>query len=90
MPSTAEAQMHGHTGNQTAVTGWADDTHYLYRSSDENKNLVTRSVDVKSSKSVVYTHGATGRDLIATLLPVGTELTMNDVLSPDAKSIIIS
>jgi dipeptidyl-peptidase 4 len=89
MPFKAEAQMHGRGGNQVAVTGWADDTHYLYRSFDENNNLVTRSVDVKTSKSVAYTPGARGRELIATMLPAGTALTMNDVLSPDSKSIVI-
>ena len=76
-------------GNQIAVTGWADDTHYLFKSFDENKNLITRSIDVKSAKGVIVTPEVSGRDLIATLLPAGTTLTMNDVLSPDSKSIIL-
>ena len=83
------ARCQGRGGNQIAVTGWADDTHYLFRSFDENKNLVTRSVDVKTAKGVTFTPEVSGRDLIATLLPAGTTLTMNDVLSPDSKSIIL-
>ena len=85
----AYGQMPGRGGNQIAVTGWADDTHYLFRSFNENKNLVTKSVDVKTAKSVTFTPEVSGRDLIATLLPEGTSLTMNDVLSPDSKSIIL-
>ncbi|MBK7713233.1 MAG: PD40 domain-containing protein [Bacteroidales bacterium] len=82
-------QMPRRGGNQIAVTGWADDTHYLFRSFDENKNLVTRSFDVKTGKGTSYSPEASGRELIATLLPEGTTLSMNDVLSPDSKSIII-
>ena len=81
--------MPGRGGNQIAVTGWADDTHYLFRSFNENKNLVTKSVDVKTAKSVTFTPEISGRDLIATLLPEGTSLSKNDVLSPDSKSIIL-
>ncbi len=88
-PGNTCAQKPGSGGNQVAVTGWTDDTHYLFRSYDENKNLITRRVDVKSGRESIYTPVVTGRDLIATLLPEGTSLTMNDVLSPDSKSIIL-
>jgi dipeptidyl-peptidase-4 len=87
--STADAQMPKRGGNQIAVTGWTDDTHYLFRSPDENKNLVTRSIDVKTNKGVIITPEVSGRDLIATLLPAGTSLTMNDILAPDGGSIIL-
>jgi dipeptidyl-peptidase 4 len=76
-------------GNQIAVTGWADDKHYLFRSFDEHKNLITRSVDAKTGREVIFTPKVSGLDLIATLLPAGTTLTANDVLSPDLKSIIM-
>jgi hypothetical protein len=83
---TADAQMHRRGGNQVSVTGWADDTHYLFRSFDENKNLVTRSIDVKTGKGSAYIPVVSGRDLIATLLPEGTTLSMNDVLILKASS----
>jgi dipeptidyl-peptidase 4 len=88
--TTVQAQMPRRGGNQIAVTGWTDETHYLFRSFDDNKNPVTRSVDVKTGKSVVVNPELSGRDQIAALLPSGTTLSMNDVLSPDSKSIILS
>ena len=69
---SAEAQMPRRGGNQIAVTGWADDTHYLFKSFDENKNLLPRSVDVKTGKRIVYNPELSGRDQIAALLPAGT------------------
>ena len=87
--NSAQAQKHGRRGNQVAVTGWADDTHYLFRSFDGNKNLVTKSISVKTGKEVTFTPELSGRDLIATLLPAGISLTEDDVLSPDSKSMIL-
>ena len=88
--SSIEAQMPRRGGNQIFVTGWADETHYLFRSLDDSKNPVTRSVDVKTGKSIVVSPELSGRDQIAALLPSGTTLSMSDVLSPDSKSIILS
>jgi dipeptidyl-peptidase 4 len=87
--STAEGQMPGRGSNQITVTGWTDDTHYLFRSFDENKNLITRSIDVKTAKGITVTPEIQARDLIASQLPAGTMLSMNDVLSPDSKSMIL-
>ena len=47
--NVANGQMPRRGGNQIAVIGWADETHYLFRSFNENKNLVTKSVDVKTA-----------------------------------------
>jgi dipeptidyl-peptidase 4 len=87
--SEADAQKSKRGENQIAVTGWADDTHYLFRSFDENKNLITRSIDVKTGKGVIVTAKVSDRDLIATLLPAGTSFTVNDVLSPDSNSLVL-
>ncbi len=76
-------QMPRHSENQVTVTGWTDDSHYLFRSFDENKNLVTRSVDVKTGKGIIITPEVRGRDKIAALLPEGTAMSANDVTSPD-------
>lgn len=86
----ALAQMPRRGEKQIAVTGWADETHYLFRSFDENKNLVTRRTDVKSGKSIIINPELSARDLMASLLPAGTTLGMNDVLSPDSKSVVIT
>ena len=40
------------TADLTEVSGWADDSHFLISSYDENNNLVTKAVDVKSGKEV--------------------------------------
>ena len=85
----ADAQRPRHGGNQIAVTGWADDSHYLFRSFDANKNLITKSFDIKTGKGVIFSPEVSGRDLIAQLFPSGTAFTVNDVLSPDLKSIIL-
>jgi dipeptidyl-peptidase 4 len=85
----AEAQMPRRGANQIAVTGWSDDTHYLFRSFDSNKNLVTQSINVKNGKGITVPQEVSPRDRIAAVLPAGTTLTMNDVLGPDSKSIIL-
>jgi dipeptidyl-peptidase 4 len=76
-------------GNQVAITGWTDDTHYLIRTFDSNRNPVIQSVDIKSGKGVVVPPVLSARDLLVQSLPVGTTLTMNDVISPDFKSAVI-
>jgi dipeptidyl-peptidase 4 len=88
--SIAEAQMPSRGGNKIRITGWADDTHYLFRTFDANKNLITRSVDVKTAKGVTVNAEVSTRDLIATLLPSGTILTKNDIPGPDSASIILN
>jgi dipeptidyl-peptidase 4 len=83
-------QMPRRGGNQIAVTGWADDSHYLFKSFDENKNLVTRIVDVKSGKSSVYVPEPPVRDQINAKLPQGTTLAPTDVINPDSRSAVLS
>ena len=71
----AEAQMPQRGGNQVAVTGWADDTHYLIRNFDSDKKLVLQSVDIKSGKSVVVPQPKSEREIISESLPPGTVLS---------------
>jgi dipeptidyl-peptidase-4 len=85
----SNAQMPPRGGNQVAVTGWADDKHYLFRSFDENKSLVTRSIDVKTGRELRINPEMPGRDKLAVLLPEGMALSSTDVLSPDEQSVII-
>jgi dipeptidyl-peptidase-4 len=86
--SFVKAQMPQRTGNQVSITGWTDDTHYLIRTFDENKNPVIRSVDIKTGKGVVVPPVLSGMELLAASLPQGTTLTMRDVVSPDMKSVV--
>lgn len=83
-------QMPGRAMNQVSVTGWTDDSHYIIRTFDEQKNPVFRSVDVKSGKAVDISQPKTGREILSESLPKGISLSMADALSPDMKSAVIS
>ena len=75
--------------NQVAITGWTDDTHYQIRKFDKDKNPVILSVDIKTGKSIPLTLPESDRDILGKSLPAGTTLGMNDVLSPDKKSVAL-
>ena len=85
----AFAQMPRRSQNQVAILGWTDDSHYLIRNYDAEKKLVTRSVDIKTGKSSVVPPSKSDRELLTESLPEGVRIGMNDVLSPDMKSVII-
>jgi dipeptidyl-peptidase 4 len=76
-------------GNQVGILSWTDDTHYLIRTIDANKNIVIQNVDIKSGKGVVVPPAKTDRELISQALPQGTTLTLNDIISPDKKSVLL-
>jgi dipeptidyl-peptidase-4 len=88
-PFTSNAQMTQRGGNQVAITGWTDDTHYQIRNFDKDKKPVIQTVDIKTGKSTESTPAKSGRELIAESLPLGTTLSMGDVISPDMKSAVI-
>jgi dipeptidyl-peptidase-4 len=76
-------------GNQVAITGWADDSHYLIRTFDTENNPVIQSVNVKTGKGTIVLPVPSQRELLAKSLPSGTTLNMNDIISPDMKSVIL-
>jgi dipeptidyl-peptidase-4 len=84
------AQMPRRNTNQVAILGWTDDTHYLIRNYDADKNLVTYNVDIRSGKGVMVPPVKTERELLTESLPGGTTISMTDVISPDQKSVVIS
>ncbi len=85
----AASQMMMRNMNPVAVTGWLDDSHYLFRSLDADKKQVLQSVDIRTGKAVVVQAEKTPRELISQALPAGTSLSVSDVISPDSKSAII-
>jgi dipeptidyl-peptidase-4 len=85
-----DGQMRRRSESQVAITGWSDDTHYLIRTFDDNKNPVIKSVDIKSGKEYLVPSLRSERELISESLPAGTVLSMNDVISPDKKSVVIN
>ncbi len=89
LSAVSTAQMPFRNANQVAVTGWMDDTHYLFRTFDPDKKPVYQSVDIKTGKATEVSPEKTARDIISQSLPSGVTLGMNDVISPDSKSVII-
>src|ERR1035437_5170064 len=87
--NTTKAQVPQRGGNQVAIMGWTDDTHYQFRNFDSDKNLVIQSVDIKTGKGVVMPASKSEREVLVQALPEGTTLGMNDVISPDKKSAVI-
>lgn len=87
--SQVMAQMHKRGGSQVAVIGWTDDTHYLFRTPGPNKELVIKSVDIKTGRGVVVPTVKSERDKMSQSLPQGISLTIYDVMSPDNKKVII-
>jgi dipeptidyl-peptidase 4 len=85
----AVAQMPQRGGNQVAITGWTDDSHYQIRNFDADKNPVTQSVDIKTGSGVVLPSLKSDRELLEQSLPAGTKLSISDVISPDKKSAVI-
>jgi dipeptidyl-peptidase-4 len=83
------SQMPQRGGNQVAITGWTDDSHYLFRTFDSNKNLVIKSIDIKTQRGIIVTPVKSERDLLSQSLPLGTTLTMKDVMSPDNRKVLI-
>jgi dipeptidyl-peptidase-4 len=88
-PHATNAQMPQRGGNQVAITGWTDDTHYQIRKFDKDKNPVILTVDIRSGKSIESGPLKSGRELLNQALPSGTTLSVNDVMSPDMKSAVI-
>jgi dipeptidyl-peptidase 4 len=88
--NSIKAQMPQRGGNQVAIMGWTDDSHYQFRNFDADKNLILQSVDIKTGKAVVLPPTKSDRELLAQALPAGISLGMTDVISPDKKSAIIS
>ena len=84
-----KAQMPQRGGNQVAVLGWTDDTHYQIRNFDSDKKLVIQTVNIKTGESAISLPSWTGREQLSQSLPSGITLSLNDVLSPDMKSAVL-
>lgn len=79
----------GRGASQHVVTGWVDDTHFIFRTLDKDNKPVTLNVDVKSGKSVPYTAPKTERELLGESLPKGSSLSFSDIISPDMKAVVM-
>ena len=75
-------------GNPVRVTGWSDDSHYIFQTLDAEKKPLTLNVDIKTGKGVAYTAPKSEKDLLSESLPKGTNLGFLDIISQDMKSVI--
>lgn len=87
--NTTRAQMPQRGGNQVAILGWADDSHYQIRNFNSDNNLVVQNVDIKTGKGVVIPSYKTEREILSQALPEGITLGINDAISPDKKSAVV-
>jgi len=83
------AQMPGRGGNQIRITGWTDDTHYLIRNFNDQKELVTQSVDIRTGKIAEVQAEKSETEILTESLPEGITIGYGDVISPDRNSVII-
>ena len=83
-----QSQFGQRNDNQVRVTGWTDDTHYIFQTLDAEKKPVTLNVDIRTGKGVPYTAPKSDRDLLNESLPKGFTLGFSDIISPDMKSAI--
>jgi dipeptidyl-peptidase 4 len=75
-------------GSLHRVTGWTDDTHFIFQTLDAEKKSVTYLVDVKSGKRSPYAAPKSERDILSEALPKGTTLGFTDITSPDMKAVV--
>ena len=87
--STISAQIPVSDGNLPRIIGWADDSHYLVQNYDSDKKLVIQKVDIRTGRSSVITAVKTEKELLSESLTSGMILGLNNIESPDHKSIII-
>lgn len=87
--STLNAQFQRRSRSQYRVTGWVDDTHFIFQTLNADKQPVTLSVDVRSGKGVPYTEPKSNRDILRESLPEGVTLGFSDIVSPDMTSVVI-
>ncbi|MBP8959539.1 MAG: DPP IV N-terminal domain-containing protein [Bacteroidales bacterium] len=84
-----DAQPQRGSGGAHRVTGWIDDTHFIFQTYDSENRPVTLNVDVKSGKSIPYTPPKTPEEILNESLPAGIKLGRDDILSPDGVSAVL-
>lgn len=88
LSDSLNAQYYQRVESQHRITGWVDETHFIFQTLDADKKPATLSVDVKSGKSTSYTSPKSDRDVLSEALPKGTSLSFTDLVSPDSKSVV--
>ncbi|HSL87442.1 MAG TPA: DPP IV N-terminal domain-containing protein, partial [Bacteroidales bacterium] len=84
----SHAQRPMQPGATPRVVGWADNTHFLYQTLDEDRRPITMSVDIRTGRGVVAPSAKSDREILEESLPSGVTIGFNDVVSPDNNSVI--
>ena len=88
--SKSLAQMPVRPSSPFRITGWVDDTHYLFQTLDDNKRPVTRSVDIRTGRSVDVVPAKTEMELLSGSLPAGITIGTNDAVSTDFRRVVFA
>ncbi len=84
----SHAQRPMQQGATPRVVGWADDTHYLYQTLDDDRRPITMSVNIRTGRGVVVPPAKSDREILEESLPSGVTIGFNDVVSPDNNGVI--
>jgi len=71
------------------ILGWADDNHYLERTTDDEGKPVVMSVNVRTGKKKVYDEYVNYREEFMNSLPEGFTMDFGTAMSPDNQYIVI-
>lgn len=88
LPGNLRSQYMQRGGGMNRVTGWVDDTHYIFQTLDSEKKPVTLSVDIRTGRSIQYEPPKSDREILSESLPGGISLGFSDIMGPDMKSVI--
>ncbi|HCC70532.1 MAG TPA: S9 family peptidase [Bacteroidales bacterium] len=75
--------------SQGGILGWADDNHYLERTTDDEGNRVVMSVHIRTGKKKPYEDYINYREKFMSSLPEGFTMGYSTVMSPDNKYVIL-
>jgi len=76
-------------GGQGRILGWADDNHYLERTTDDAGNQVVMSVHIRTGKKKVYDEYVNYREEYMNSLPEGFTMDYGTAMSADNQHIVI-
>ncbi len=82
----AEAQRYNTPGG---IVGWADDNHYIEKSTDDDGNTVIMKVHIKTGKKKEYDEYINYREEFSNSLPDGFEMGYATVMSSDKRYIVL-
>lgn len=85
---TAFSQHPWLNSGQHRISGWVDETHYIFHTLNGTGLPVTLSVDIRSGRSAPYRIPRSERDILGDKLPGRKTIGTSDIVSPDNKSVV--